>query len=115
MELSKHFEVNFDTDPTYLSGILSYECKEVIDSIHAHYNIYPHFGWTELVNSWARDYPDISRETIVELLDNRAAYGMMYTSFLLAHPNCPETAKIWLKNGGFAGLTLKEFMEKVEN
>lgn len=29
------------------------------------------------------------------------------------NPNCPESIKIWVKNKGFAGIPLAEFMEKV--
>jgi hypothetical protein len=31
------------------------------------------------------------------------------------NPNCPKAVHLWLKIGGFAGMTLAEFVDKVNN
>jgi len=33
----------------------------------------------------------------------------------IENPNCPAAVHLWLKMGGFAGMTLAEFVEKVNN
>lgn len=34
-------------------------------------------------------------------------------NLLLRHPNTPEPVKIWFKNNGFAGMSLREFLDSV--
>jgi len=31
----------------------------------------------------------------------------------IKHPNCPAAVKLWVENGGYAGMPLAEFIEKV--
>jgi len=52
--------------------------------------------------------------TTAEVLINLAQHKNSDTLYWIArNPNCPEAMRLWIDNGGFAGLSLTEFLEKV--
>lgn len=42
--------------------------------------------------------------------------GQKYTRWAVTkHPHCPPAVKLWLNSDGYAGMSLAEFLEKVDN
>lgn len=50
--------------------------------------------------------------TPVEFLVRNASH-LAFKEAILANPSAPEPVKMWLRNDGFAGLTLKQFLKKM--
>jgi Leucine rich repeat variant len=51
-------------------------------------------------------------ETLMKLAADEDMYVRLN---VLKNPNCPEVIKIWLNNGGYAGLSIDEFAGMVDN
>jgi hypothetical protein len=56
--------------------------------------------------------PNLPMESLLRLVEDNDYYVRQVA---VMHQNCPEAAKIWVSKGGFAGLTLKEFVEKMDH
>ena len=56
--------------------------------------------------------PNTSGETLTKLADNE---DLSLKKIVAANTSCPELVRLWINNGGFAGLTLAEFIEKMSN
>jgi hypothetical protein len=52
---------------------------------------------------WAKD--------LIRIAENGDKYAK---EWVIRHPRCPEAVKLWVKLGEYAGLTLTEFLEKID-
>jgi len=65
--------------------------------------------------AWNINTPVTALIKLVDDVDVAPLDDLLVRNGVLKNPNCPEAVKIWFRMGGFAGMTLAEFVEKVNN
>jgi hypothetical protein len=63
-----------------------------------------------LVRRRVAQNPNTSVETLIRLIEDKDDSVHMWAR---SNKNTPEIVRTWLDNGGFAGMTLAEFIENV--